>query len=204
MTSIVIGRTHIIKPFSLIGWALFAYGTGTLNILSTDTTIWDWIVLNIPSGAGIMLFASLALATQASADLPYAERMSVKAIAASLNLSFRSSRSSIWDRLCQAAFTNELSKRLEASVANDAAAFVEVIRAMPADDSNKASPVKAFVGSLSAVWWILFAMAAMMVILTFLTRDYEIVSVDEERTDLEAEKPRPQPTVVQTPRGCHL
>ena len=171
MTSIVIRRTHIIKPFSLIGWALFAYGTGTLNILSTDTTIWDWIVLNTASGAGIgMLFASLALATQAGADLPYAERMSVKAIAASLNLSFRSSRSSIWDRLCQAAPTNELSKRLEASVANDAAAFVEVIRAMPADDLNKASPVKAFVGSLSAVWWILFAMAVIMVIFDFFSR----------------------------------
>lgn len=181
----MIGKSHIIKPFSLVGWLLFIYGTATLNILSTDTTIWGWIILNIPSGVGIgILFASLALATQAAAeareDLPYVERMKVKAVAAGLNPFFRALGQAFGIAICQAAFTNELNKRLGQDVANDAARFVEVIRSMPADSPQRATLINAFVESLRVVWWILFALSSLMVVLTFFTRDCAMKTAEEE------------------------
>lgn len=190
----MIGKSHIIKPFSLVGWLLFVYGTATLNVLNIDTTIWGWVVLNIPSGIGIgILFASLALATQAAAeareDLPYAERMKVKAVAAGLNPFFRALGQAFGIAICQAAFTNELNKHLGQDVANDAASFVEVIRSMPADDPLKATIINAFVESLRVVWWILFAMSCLMVALTFFTRDCGMKTAEEEQM-LEKASPR--------------
>ena len=186
LTSTWIGRTHIIKPFSLVGWLLFAYGTATLNILSADTTVWGWIILNMPSGAGIgILFASLALSTQASAearaDLPYADRVKVKAVAAALNPFFRALGQAFGIAICQAAFSNELNKRLGNDVANDAASFVEVIRSMPAEDPDRARLINAFVESLRVVWWILFALSCLMMVLTLFTRDCGMKPDEEER-----------------------
>lgn len=194
--STVIGKTHVIKPFSLVGWLLFVYGTATLNVLGTDTTVWGWIILNIPSGIGIgILFASLALATQASAearaDLPYAERMKVKAVAAGLNPFFRALGQAFGIAICQAAFTNELNKRLGNSIASDAASFVEVIRGMPADDPQRITIVNAFVESLKIVWWILFSMSCLMVVLTFFTRDCGMKTVEEEQMLEKPTSPRP-------------
>jgi len=186
LTSTWIGRSHIIKPFSLVGWLLFAYGTATLNILSADTTVWGWIILNMPSGAGIgMLFASLALATQASAearaDLPYADMVKVKAVAAALNPFFRALGQAFGIAICQAAFNNELNKRLGNDVAKNAASFVEVIRSMPAKDPDRARLINAFVESLRVVWWILFALSCLMLVMTLFTRDCEIKPDEEER-----------------------
>jgi len=194
LTSTWIGRTHIIKPFSLVGWLLFAYGTATLNILSTETTVWGWIILNVPSGVGIgILFASLALSTQASAefraDLPHMERMRVKAVAAALNPFFRAVGQAFGIAICQAAFSNELNKRLGSDIAGDAASFVEVIRQMPADDPDRATAVNAFVESLRVVWWILFAMSCLMIVLTLFTRDCGMKTEEEERL-LQRHQPR--------------
>ena len=138
-----------------------------------------------------MLFASLALATQASAearaDLPSAERVRVKAVAAGLNPFFRALGQAFGIAICQAAFTNELSKRLGKDVANNAASHVEVIRTMPSDDPSKVNLINAFVESLRVVWWILFGISVLMLVLTFFTRDCAMKSAEEERTMVDEE-----------------
>ena len=184
-TSFFIGKTHVVKLFSLTGWLLLAYGTSTLDVLSTDTSILNWITLNEPSGIGIgILFASLSIATQASAEnrsnLSYDKKAEVKAVAAALNPFFRAIGEAFGIVICQAAFSNELSRRLGKHVASDAASLVEVIRNMPLDEPDRSMLINAFVESLRVVWYVLFAMSCLMIALTLLTQDYGVKTAKEE------------------------
>jgi hypothetical protein len=174
ITGILISKTHLTKPFNLIGWFLFVYGIAELALLDAHTSIFGWIWLNIPSGIGMgMLFASLSLATQASAehraDCSETERMRVKAMAAGLNPFFRALGQAFGIAVGQAAFSNEILKRTgEGNVIG----LVEKIHHLPAGNVEKLFLVNAFVGGLRVVWWILVALTAFVALLTVLTKDF--------------------------------
>jgi len=63
-------NTSLIKPLVIIGWTIFALGLGLLQLLDVNTSITQWIFINVPAGVGMgMLFAGLAIATQATTEL---------------------------------------------------------------------------------------------------------------------------------------
>lgn len=195
ITGLLIARMHLTKPFSLIGWILFAYGLLELDLLNSKTTVFDWIILNIPSGIGLgILFASLSLATQASAehraDCSVEEKVKVKAFSAGLNPFFRALGQACGIVVGQAIFSNEISKRLGHETGKDAVALVSELKKMKAEDPQKVVIVDAFVGSLRVIWWALFALTSLLAVLTLFTRDFAFVKVDSPSDGEKAEAER--------------
>jgi hypothetical protein len=189
----LIAKTHLTKPFSFIGWILFTYGLTELNLLSSSTKVFGWIVLNIPSGIGLgILFASLSLATQASAehraDCSPEEKIKVKAFSAGLNPFFRALGQACGIAVGQATFSNQISKTLGPELGKDAVALVGQLRKMEISDPQKMVIIDAFVGSLRVVWWILVALTSLLAILTLFTRDFAFVKVampcDSEKAEV--------------------
>ena len=173
---ITIARTNTVKPFVLGGWTIYTLGLGLLILLKPSTTIPQWIFINIPSGIGLgCLFSGLALATQAAAEISgthsVAEVIKIKAMAASLNPFFRTLGQALGIVISQAAFTNQLRKELGAQAALDAPRLSQFIRTLPKGSAERMKLVTAFDNSLRIVWWVLFALAAGMLVFTFCTKD---------------------------------
>lgn len=53
IAGLLIAKTHLAKPFSLMGWLLFSYGILELTLLDDRTSVYQFIILNIPSGLGL-------------------------------------------------------------------------------------------------------------------------------------------------------
>ena len=185
VTGLVIAKTHLTRPFSLLGWLLFAYGSMELILLDEKTSVYSWIVLNIPSGIGIgILFSSLTMSTQASAenraDCTAEERVRVKAIAASLSPFFRVLGQACGIVIGQAAFTNRMAAQLGREAAIDAAATPKQLKILPKDAPERLEATSAFVAALRTVWWVVLGVAALMLVLTFFTRDFALVRPRDE------------------------
>lgn len=186
ITGLLIAKTHLTKPFSFIGWILFAYGLMELNLLSSSTTVFGWVVLNIPSGIGLgILFTSLSLATQVSAehraDCSPEEKVKVKAFSAGLNPFFRALGQACGIAVGQATFSNQISKTLGSEVGKDAIALVGDLRKMKGSDPQKLVIIEAFVGSLRVLWWILVALTSLLAVLTLFTKNFAFVKDESSR-----------------------
>jgi hypothetical protein len=140
-------------------------------------------MLNIPSGIGMgMLFASLSLTTQASAehraDCSDEQRVRVKAMAAGLNPFFRALGQAFGIAVGQTAFSNDILKRLGSEAGRDVAALLDQIKNLPHTSPQKTYLVDAFVGSLRTVWWILVALTGLSVIMTLFTKEFGLGPVE--------------------------
>lgn len=179
IVGLILARSPRIKAASTLGWVVLALGLGLFTLLSTGTSVPAWVLVSVPFGIGLgILFASLALATQASAehraDGPPEEKAKIKTMAASLNPFFRALGQAFGIVVGQAAFTNEMKKRISGVAARNAAELVGSARDLPVGDSLlRARLVGSFVDSLKVVWWILFALAVFAGLLTLLTVDVE-------------------------------
>jgi hypothetical protein len=191
----LIAKTHLTKVFNIVGWVLFAYGLTTLHLLDASTSVFGWIVLNVPSGIGLgILFASLAMSTQSSAearaDCSEEQRARIKAMAAGLNPFFRALGQACGIAVGQAAFSNEISKRLGPKVGRDASTLVEEVRNMRLSDPQRVKVTEAFVGSLRVVWWILVALTTFLLFMTLFTRDFGLKGAQNRenngKNDIEA------------------
>jgi hypothetical protein len=192
ITGILIGKTHLTKPFNIIGWLLFVYGIIELNLLDADTSVFGWIVLNIPSGIGMgMLFASLSLATQASAehraDCSDEQRARVKAMAAGLNPFFRALGQAFGIAVGQAAFSNAILNRVGPDVGRDVAGLIDSIKHLPKSSSTKTMLSLAVVESLRVVWWILVGLTALVVMLTLFTKEFGLGPIAVAKSDNSSE-----------------
>jgi hypothetical protein len=179
ITGLLIAKTHLTRPFSVVGWLLFTYGAMELTLLRETTDVYSWIVLNIPSGIGIgILFSSLTMSTQASAenraDCTAEERVRVKAMAASLSPFFRVLGQACGIVVGQAAFTNTVAKRLGSEAAKEAAVLIKQIRLLPDDSSAKMRIIFAYVEGLRTIWWVVVGGAGLMFVLTFFTQDFSL------------------------------
>lgn len=128
-----------------------------------------------------ILFASLALATQASAehraDCSEAERLRVKAMAAGLNPFFRALGQAFGIAVGQATFSNEI---LRSTGNRDVIGLVEKIKGMISSGTERVFLVNAFVGGLRVIWWILLALTAFAALLTFLTKEFGLGSAEQD------------------------
>jgi len=175
ITGILIAKTHRMKIFSLVGWAIFVLGLGLLEDLDIDTSIAAWIFLNVPSGIGLgMLFSSVALATQNAAECKGTteEIIQIKTMAACLNPFFRALGQSVAIVVGQAVVSNQMKQRLYGHYVNSAAGLAPMVKHLPL--AEQAIVKTAFVDSLRIVWWILFALGISAGLLTLLTADQRI------------------------------
>jgi len=176
ITAALISKTHRLKIFSLIGWAILVLGLGLFQDLNINTSVAAWIFLNVPSGVGIgILFSSVALATQNAAESTgTAEEVSqVKTMAACLNPFFRAIGQAVAIAVGQAAVDNEVKHRLGAAYGNQLAGLAPLVKYLLPD--QQAIVKQAFVDSLRVVWWVLFALAISAGLLVSLTADHRIL-----------------------------
>ncbi|GAB7338135.1 hypothetical protein MBLNU457_4490t1 [Dothideomycetes sp. NU457] len=176
ITGMLIAKTHQIKIFSLIGWAIFVLGFGLLQVLDTNTSIAGWIFLNLPSGIGLgILFSSIPIATMNAAECKgtMEEIIKIKTMAACLNPFFRALGQAVAIAVGQAIVSNEMKRRLHGQYTNSAAGLAPMVKHLPLE--QQVIVKEAFVGSTRVVWWLLFALGISAGLLTLLTLDQRIL-----------------------------
>ncbi|KAF2665175.1 MFS general substrate transporter [Microthyrium microscopicum] len=177
-TGILIARTHCIKPYSLLGWAIMTIGNIPLAMGLLDDTIpvRGWILGNIPHAlAAGLLIVSSTIATQASAearsDCSPADKMRVRAMAAALNPFFRALGQAVGVVVGETTVENRLRKIL----GNDAEDVLQVIASLrePGSAEQKKKLVLAIISSLNTLWIVLTVMSALNLVLMLFTKDCE-------------------------------
>lgn len=197
ITGILIAKTHQVKLFSLIGWAVFVLGFGLLQVLDINTSIAGWIFLNLPSGIGLgILFSSIPIATMNAAECKgtLAEIIKVKTMAACLNPFFRALGQSVAIAVGQAVVSNQMKQRLHGQYTNSAAGLAPMVKHLPLD--QQAIVKAAFVDSTHVAWWLFFALGSSAGLLTLLTADQRIVVRPPVPVQDKDKAPEPQSTTT--------
>ncbi|KLU88153.1 hypothetical protein MAPG_07140 [Magnaporthiopsis poae ATCC 64411] len=161
----------------IIGWALTTLGCGLLWLLSPDTSVAQWIWLNIPVGIGTgMLFPAMALSIQAACE------PELNGQAAAFFSFLRTFGQAIGVAVSGSIFQNAFRGRLAAlpayaAVANDfsreATLIVEFIKIMP-EGNNKRDLVVAYNEALRAIWMTSLAFAAFCFVLSVTIKGYTL------------------------------
>ncbi|TVY16477.1 Efflux pump FUS6 [Lachnellula arida] len=145
------------------GWSLSVLGMGLLYLLGPHTTIPQWLFMNLVPGLGLgMLYCSLSYGAQAGA-----EEKDV-AYAASMYTFSRSFGQCIGLAIGGAIFQTQFAVKLKAypalasqasSLAKEASALVQIVKAMDKDSPERAMIVEAYADSLKVVWAIMAGLA---------------------------------------------
>ncbi|KAI1844228.1 hypothetical protein JX265_010285 [Neoarthrinium moseri] len=159
------------------GWSLTTLGAGLLYLLGTNTSITQWVFLNIPFGIGTgMLFTAEILAIQAATE-PH-----LNGEAAGFFSFIRIFGQALGVAISGVIFQNSLKQTLLripgfASLADeysrDATAIVTLIQDMD-DGDTKARMIQAFSDALSSIWLSLLAFSAAGLLLSFTVKGYSM------------------------------
>ena len=154
-------------------------GLGVLCYIQVDTSIPAWIFINLVSGLGLgILFPSLGFAIQASAA---PENL---AIAVGMFSFFRALGQAIGVAIGGVVFQNQMHKNLlkypslapmADAYSQDAAGLVQIIKAMP-DGVEKLHLREAYTDSLRIVWAVCCAISGVALLLSLLTKSYDLNS----------------------------
>jgi MFS family permease len=163
------------------GFSLSVLGMGVLYLLEIDSSIVQWVFLMLPAGVGMgMLFPSLGFAIQASST---PENM---AIAVAMFSFFRAFGQAIGVAIGGTIFQNRMYKNLLAypslapmasHYSRDAAGLVQIVRAMSNDGAEGAQKLmlkQAYTDSLRIVWVVCAALLAVALLLSLLTKEYDL------------------------------
>ncbi|KAI9804453.1 MAG: hypothetical protein M1825_001352 [Sarcosagium campestre] len=183
------------------GWVLTCGGCGLLYLMDVETTVVQWIFLNLVVGLGTgILFPSMAFAIQASVAV---EDVAFGVAAFSF---FRAFGQAIGVAVGGVIFQNEINKKLlgypllaprAAEYSSDAASLVQVIKTMPRDLPERAQLIQAYADALKVVWIAMCALSAVALFLSVFTKGYSLdVALQTEQgfqhekkeDDVEAEK----------------
>ncbi|KAB5549862.1 major facilitator superfamily transporter [Coniochaeta sp. 2T2.1] len=159
------------------GWVLTTAGAGLLWLLQPQTTIAQWIFINIPIGIGTgMLFPAQALAIQAACEPEFNGQ-------ASAFYSFlRGVGQSIGVAISGVIFQNVFRQKLTGLPAfvdvadeysRDATIVVGIIKAMP-ETADRRDLIKAYADSLRIIWISLMAFGAVGMFLSVTIRGYTL------------------------------
>ncbi|KAI0129802.1 major facilitator superfamily transporter multidrug resistance [Xylariales sp. AK1849] len=176
------------------GWSLTTLGVGLLYLLDMETTVVQFVFLNIPFGIGTgMLFTAEILAIQA------ATKPELNGQAAGFFSFIRIFGQALGVAISGVIFQNSLKAKLLripgfASLADeysrDATIMVQVIKEM-ADGDTKSRVINAYADALRAIWLSLLAFSAVGLILSMTVTGYSMTQehitkqhlVQEEKTD---------------------
>ncbi|KAK3329727.1 major facilitator superfamily transporter [Apodospora peruviana] len=174
---IIAGKTGHYRWAMWVGWLLTTMGTGILLLLRPDTTVVQWIFLNIPVGLGSgMLFPGMGLSIQAACDPALnGQAMAFYSFA-------RGVGQAIGVAISGVIFQNVFKRKLVnlagfAGVADeysrDATIVVGIINTMP-DSADKTDLVKAYSESLHMIWAAMIAFSGLCSILSFTIKGFSL------------------------------
>ena len=176
-TGIIITKTGRYRWAVWAGWVLTTLGTGILYVIDVDTTVVQWIFINLVSGLGLgLLFPSMAFSIQASTankDL---------AFAVALYSFFRAFGQAIGVAIGGTIFQNTMKIKLmrfpelagmAGEYSKDAAALVEIIKGME-DGVAKTDLIRGYMDSLKVVFIAICGLSAAGLAASLLVRGFEL------------------------------
>ncbi|KAI9699934.1 MAG: hypothetical protein M1820_006996 [Bogoriella megaspora] len=156
------------------GWSIMVLGTGLLIVLHVNTTIPEWIFLNLPGGLGAgILFPAMAMAVQAAATT------ADQGYAATMFAFFRAFGQTVGVAIGGVIFQNQIRKRMliypllapfADEYSKDASGLVQIIKQMPDDALEKYQLREAYTWSLKYVWIVMTVLGAVALISSFWTQ----------------------------------
>ena len=202
ITGIAITKTGRYRWAIWIGWVITTLGLGILYLLDVDTTIVQWIFLNLVPGIGMgMLFPSLAFAVQA------ASRPEDLAFAVAMFSFFRAFGQAIGVAIGGTIFQNQIKKKLLAypmlapkagEYSKDASTLVQLIKEMrgqPEAAQQVRDLIQAYSDALKIVWVVMCALSAVAMLSSFFIKSYDMdqplkteQGFKEEKKEGDAEK----------------
>ncbi|TVY37590.1 Efflux pump [Lachnellula subtilissima] len=160
------------------GWFLSVLGMGLLYLLGPDTTISQWLFINLVPGLGLgMLYCSLSYGAQAGA-----EEKDV-AYAASMYTFSRSFGQCVGLAIGGAIFQTQFAIKLRAypalasqasSLAKEASALVQIVKAMDKESPDRVMIIEAYADSLKVVWAIMAGLAFVGLVTSAFTEGLDI------------------------------
>ncbi len=174
---LVAGMTGRYRWAVWTGWGLTTLGTGILLLLKPQSTVAEWVWLNVPVGIGTgMLFTAMAMSIQAACD------PALNAHAVAFFSFLRTFGQSVGVAVSGVIFQNVLKQKLSALPAfagladeysRDATILVGIMNSMP-DSPDKLLLVNAYNDSLLSVWMTLLALSAFCLLLSVFIRGHTI------------------------------
>ena len=169
MTGILVSVTGKYRPAIWIGWGLAVLGAGLFHLMDVNTSVVQYIFLNLPYGVGMgMLFPATSFPIMA------ANLNKDQAFAVSMYTFVRSFGQAIGVAIGGVIFQNQMKKKLLtypllASQADqysqDAAGLVRILKTLP-DDLAKLQLRTAYADSLKVIWAVLAGLSAAAFILS--------------------------------------
>ncbi|KAM0795934.1 major facilitator superfamily domain-containing protein [Usnea florida] len=156
------------------GWSLTVLGMGLMYLLGPDTSIPAYIFLNLVPGFGLgLLFSCMNLATQAAATEKYV------GFAAAMYIFMRSLGQGIGVAIGGVTFQSQFAVQLRrypdlaknaTTLAQDASALVQVIKAIPQGEAERLAIVNAYANALKVVWAVMAGLAFVALVLSLATK----------------------------------
>ncbi|KIV78381.1 hypothetical protein PV11_10103 [Exophiala sideris] len=192
VTGLMITKTSAYRWAVWLGWCISVLGLGLLILLDVDTTVPQWIFINLVSGIGLgILFPSLQFALQAAST---AKDM---AFAVAMFVFFRSFGQALGVAIGGVIFQNQMVEKLQAypayaaqasELAKDAAALVEIIK-NTASGQGKLELKTAYTDSLRTVYIVLTALAAVCLVASLFIKSYDLnVGLETEQGLIQGNK----------------
>ena len=200
VTGLLITKTGQYRWSMWSGWAMTTLGCGLLVLLKVETSVPQWIFIDLVSGIGLgILFPSLQFTLQAASankDMAFAVAMFVF---------FRSFGQTLGVAIGGVIFQNEMVSKLQAyprfasqasELAKDAAALVEIIKHTSLDD-GKLDLQTAYTDSLRTVYIFITALAGVCLVASLFIKGYDLnvgleteqgLIVSKKKADVRAEE----------------
>ncbi|KAK3693582.1 major facilitator superfamily transporter [Podospora appendiculata] len=176
---LIVAKTGHYRWSLWTGWVLTTFGAGILLLLGPQTTVVQWIWINIPIGLGCgMLYPAVILSIQAACA------PALNGQAAAFFSFLRGLGQSVGVATSGVIFQNVFKQKLQGlgafaaladAYSRDATIVVGVINAMP-DGADKTDLVQAYSDSLRMVWVSILAFAATGLMLGSLVKGYSLDS----------------------------
>jgi hypothetical protein len=177
VSGILITKTNSYLWLIWAGWAIGTLGCGLTILMKPDTTIVEFIFINLVPGIGLgILFPSLQFQLQA------ASTQKDMAWTVAMFTFFRTFGQALGVAIGGVIFQNEMARKLRnypqfaaqaAELAKDAAALVEVIKETEAGPGKDALRT-AYTDSIRTVYNVLTALAGVALVSTFWVKSYDI------------------------------
>lgn len=174
---VMVTRTGHYRWSLWMGWTLTTFGAGLLLLLKPETTVPQWVFLNLPIGLGTgILFPAMAVSIQAACQ------PTLNGEAAAFFSFIRVFGQAVGVAVSGVIFQNVFKIKLAAlsewapmadAYSRDATSVVAIINTMQ-PGAVRTSLVKAYNGGLSAIWISMIALAGFCLVLSWTVKGYTL------------------------------
>lgn len=178
ITGIVAARVGSYRWAIWSGWPVTALGIGLICYLDADSTIPQWVFINLVAGIGLgTLYPAVMLAVQAAADPEYLT------ISVTMTPFFRALGQAVGVAIGGVVFQNRIKHefsnypqlgRSAAAYAQDASSLVQYIKALPRDGVERELIEGLYAKSLSIVWAVMCGIAGLGIVTAIFTKGYTL------------------------------